>query len=159
MTATPENDSEQHTARNDETPDARASVVPGRAAGPNDLGSIRIADSVVEKIAARAAADDPEAGAAAPRLLGRSLSGAGRVGLRDTSLAGLPKASVRVDSAVALVDLELSVLWPKSIPATTARVRDRVRAEVARQTGLHVLEVTITVTDLVTTVPHKARVQ
>ena len=37
---------------------------------------ITINDRVVEKMAARAAAEIPDAGAAAPRVLGRSVTGA-----------------------------------------------------------------------------------
>ena len=43
------------------------------AAGRNELGAITIDDSVVAKIASRAAAEEPDAGAAAPRLLRKSL--------------------------------------------------------------------------------------
>src|SRR3954468_13373583 len=95
------------------------------AAGRNDLGSITVSESVVAKLAAQAAMEVPDAGAAAPRLLGRSVSGAGGLGVRQTSLSGLPKVSAKVDNSIALVRLELSVRWPASVPAVTAAVRQQ----------------------------------
>ena len=122
----------------------------GPAAGRNELGTISISDSVVAKLAAQAAVEIPDAGAAAPRLLGRSLSGAGGLGVRPTSLSALPKASAHVDASIALIRLEISVRWPASVPAVSAAVREHVRARLAELTGLKVAEVTIRVTDLVT---------
>jgi hypothetical protein len=51
--------------------DAPAFSAPGR----NELGTITISTQVVAKLAAQAAAEIPDAGAAAPRVLGRSVSG------------------------------------------------------------------------------------
>jgi uncharacterized alkaline shock family protein YloU len=126
------------------------------AAGHDELGMISISESVVAKLAARAAVEIADAGAAAPRLLGRSLSGAG-LGVRETSLTGLPKTSAHVDGSVAFIQLEISVRWPASVPAVTTAVRDHVREQVAKLTGLSVAEVTIRVTDLVTHLPKPAR--
>jgi uncharacterized alkaline shock family protein YloU len=120
------------------------------AAGRSELGTIVIAESVVAKLAAQAALEVPDAGAAAPRLLGRSLSGAGSLGVRQTSLSALPKVSAKVDNSIALVRLEISVRWPASVPAVTAAVREQVRSRLVALTGLNVAEVTIRVTDLVT---------
>ena len=89
------------------------------AAGRTELGAITIDDSVVTKIASRAAAEEPDAGAAAPRLLRKSLAGAGRLGLRDTSLTELPKTSADVDGSTVIVELTISVRWPCSVPAVT----------------------------------------
>jgi len=105
---------------------------------------------VVAKIASRAAAEEPDAGAAAPRLLRKSLAGAGRLGLRDTSITELPKTSAHVDGSTVIVELTISVRWPCSVPAVTQAVRHRVRTRVAALTGLHVVEVNIAVTDLAT---------
>jgi len=129
----------------------------GSAAGRNELGVISIRDSVVAKLAAQAAVEIPDAGAAAPRLLGRSLSGAGGLGVRATSLTGLPKATAEVDGSIALIRLEISVRWPASVPAVTAAVRDHVRTRLGELTGLHVPEVAIDVSDLVTAADRPAR--
>lgn len=118
--------------------------------GRGELGTISISDSVVAKLAAQATLEIPDAGAAAPRLLGRSLPGAGSLGVRPTSLTALPKASAHVDGSLALIRLEISVRWPMSVPAVTTAVREHVRSRVAELTGLIVAEVTIQVSDLVT---------
>ena len=115
-----------------------------------DLGRLHIHDRVVEKIAARAAQEIAEAGSAAPRILGRSLPGAGRLGIRRTDPDAAGKASAHVEGSVTRIDLSISVRWPACIPEVTALVRERVRTRVSDLTGLRVQEVGITVTDLVT---------
>ena len=127
--------------------------------GRNELGTVSIAGSAVEKIAARAATEHPDAGAAATRVLGVQLPGAGHLGTRGTDLRGLPKTSVEVDGSKAFVTLELSVRWPASVPATTAAVRDHVRSRINELTGLDVDEVQITVADLVTDIAAPPRVK
>jgi len=122
---------------------------PVARSGRNELGTISIADGVVTKIAARAAAEDPDAGAAAARMLGRAVPGASRLpGVRDTNLQGLPKTSVVVDGSKAYVTLELSVRWPTSVREVTGRVRSHVRDRVKDLAGLEVDEVHIMVADL-----------
>ncbi|HLX48674.1 MAG TPA: Asp23/Gls24 family envelope stress response protein [Streptosporangiaceae bacterium] len=149
-----------------ETQLATAAAGTGEQAGPvarsgrNELGMIRIADGVVTKIAARAAAENPSAGAAAARMLGRAVPGASRLpGVRDTDLQGLPKTSVIVDGSKAYVTLELSVRWPASIPDVTGQVRGHVRDRVRELAGLDVDEVHITVADLALDVAPPPRVQ
>jgi uncharacterized alkaline shock family protein YloU len=125
--------------------------------GRTELGMISINDRVVEKLAARAAVEIPDAGAAAPRVLGRSVTGASALGYRQTSLTGLPKASAHVDGSVVTLDLWISVRWPTSVPAVTSAVREHIRGRVSELTGLAVAEVTISVTDLVTQLPPAPR--
>ena len=48
---------------------------PAPLAGRTELGTISIADGAVTKIAARAAAENPDAGAAVARVLGRAVPG------------------------------------------------------------------------------------
>lgn len=129
-----------------------ATAIPAATTPENsaELGTISIGDSVVTKIAARAASEIPDAGAAAQRILGRSLPGAGSLGTRATSLTDLPKASAEVDGSSVVISLAISVRWPCSVPAVTQAVRQRVRDRVAELTGRHVTEVNIEVTDLVT---------
>jgi hypothetical protein len=50
------------------------------AVGRNEFGTIVIRDDVVAKIAACAAAEIPDAGAAATRVTGRAIPGGGRLG-------------------------------------------------------------------------------
>jgi uncharacterized alkaline shock family protein YloU len=132
-------------------------VEPG--AGRTDLGTISIGERVVSKIAARAAVEFPDAGAAALRVLGRTVPGAGHLGVRGTDLDGLPKTSVDVDGTKAFIEMELSIRWPASISDVTGRVRTKVRDRVSELTGLSVDEVRISVTDLVTHFSAPPRVQ
>ena len=131
---------------------------PARA-GRNELGLISIADQVVTKIAATAAAENPDAGAAVARMLGRAVPGAGRMGVRGTDLDALPKTTVEIDGSKAFVHLEISVRWPASVPEVTGRVRRHVRDRVGELTGLQVEEVDIVVSDLATDVTPPPRVQ
>jgi uncharacterized alkaline shock family protein YloU len=132
---------------------------PGSPAGRTELGMISIDDRVVEKMAACATVEIPDAGGAAPRVLGRSLPGAGAFGTRRTSLAALPKVSADVDGSVVILDLSISVRWPASVPEVSSAVREHVRSRVSELTGLTVTEVAISVTDLVTRLPAPPRVR
>jgi uncharacterized alkaline shock family protein YloU len=127
--------------------------------GRNELGSITMRDSVVAKIAACAAVEIPDAGAAATRVMGRTVPGGGRLGLRATDLEALPKTSAETDGGLAFLTVELSVRWPASVPNTTAQVRERIRQRVKELAGLTVAEVHITVADLVTYITPPPRVK
>ena len=132
---------------------------PALLVGRTDLGTISIADGVAIKIAARAAAENPDAGAATARVLGRAMPGAGSLGVRGTDLAALPKTSVDVDGAKAYVSLEIAVRWPASIAEVTRQVRGHVRARVRELAGLEVDEVHIVVADLATDITPPPRVR
>ena len=138
---------------------AGTGIEPAARAGRNELGTISIANGVVSKIAARAAAENPDAGAAAARMLGRAVPGAGHLGVRGTDLQALPKTSVEVDGSKAFVTLEISVRWPASVPEITGQVRRHVRDRVRELTGLNVDEVHITVADLATDITPPPRVR
>jgi uncharacterized alkaline shock family protein YloU len=112
---------------------ATAESAAAAQAGRTELGTITIADSVVSKIAARAAAENPD--------------------------AGLPKASVDVDGSKAFLNLEISVRWPASVPAVTDQVRSHLRSRVTELTGLTVEEVHIVVADLATDIAPPPRVR
>ena len=131
---------------------------PSSRPGRTELGMISINDRVVEKMAARAAVEVPDAGAAAPRVLGRSVTGAAALGARPTSLTALPKSSADVNGSTVILDLAISVRWPASVPEVTSAVREHVRGRVHELTGLTVTEVAISVTDLVTRLPGPSRV-
>ena len=141
---------------------ASTAVLPaasGSRPGRNELGTISINDRVVEKMAARAAVEIPDAGAAASRFLGRSMAGASALGARQTSLTGLPKTSANVNGSLAILDLSISVRWPASVPEVASAVREHVRSRVTELTGLTVTEVSISVTALVTQLPAPPRVR
>jgi uncharacterized alkaline shock family protein YloU len=131
-------------------------VPPG---GRTELGTITIADGVVTKVAARAAAENPDVGPAAPRVMGHAVPGAGHFGLRGTDLVGLPKAAVDVDGSKAYVNLEISVRWPAPVPPVADQLRSHLRSRIAELTGLSVEEVHIVVADLVTEIAPPPRVR
>ena len=136
-----------------------AGAEPAARAGRTELGMISIADQVVTKITARAAAENPDAGAAMARMLGRAVPGAGHLGVRGTDLDALPQTTVEVDGAKAFVSLEISVRWPASVLEVTEQVRRHVRDRVAELTGLQVDEVHIVVSDLATDITPPPRVR
>jgi uncharacterized alkaline shock family protein YloU len=136
-----------------------AETRPVPLAGRNELGQIIIADGVVTKIAAQAAAENPDAGAATARVLGRAVPGAGHLGVRGTDLSALPKTSVEVDGSKAFITLEIAVRWPASVLEVTRQVRQHVRDRVQELAGLEVDEVHIVVADLATDITPPPRVR
>jgi uncharacterized alkaline shock family protein YloU len=123
---------------------------PGVRPGRSELGTISISGRVVQKLAARAAVEVPDAGAAAPRVMGRSVTAAGALGARETSLTGLPRTEAEIDGSTAAIALWVSIRWPASIARVSAALREHVRDRVMTLTGLKVTEISISVTDLAT---------
>lgn len=146
------------TAVSEAGPTAPASQT-GPLSGRTELGRITVADAVVTKIAARAAAENPDAGAATARVLGRAVPGAGHLGVRGTDLDALPKTTVQVDGSKAYVNLEIAVRWAASVPDVTAQVRRHVQDRVRELAGLEVDEVHIIVADLATDIIPPPRVR
>ena len=132
-------------------------AAPAPLAGCTELGRISIADGVVTKIAARAAAENPDAGAATARVLGRAVPGA-IPGVRGTDLDSLPKTTVDVDGSKAYVSLEIAVRWPAPVAEVTEQVRRHVRERIRELAGLEVEEVHIIVADLATDITPPPRV-
>ncbi|KUL41251.1 Asp23/Gls24 family envelope stress response protein [Actinoplanes awajinensis] len=120
------------------------------SAGDSEPGHIVIADRVVEKIAAQAVLEIPDAGGAAPRVFGHAIPGAGHLGIRRTGLHQAPKAAADIDGGTVYLDLAISTRWPAPVAEVTTRVRDHVRARIHDLTGLTVAEIRITVTGLIT---------
>lgn len=137
----------------DESP-AEPAARPGRS----ELGAVTIDNRVVAKIAAHAAVEVPDAGAATPRILGRTV-GAGVPGVRQSDLSSLPKVSVDVDMSVVALALSISVRWPASVPDVAAQVRGRITQRLAELTGLTVTEINLSVTDFVTDLAAPPRVR
>ena len=137
---------------------AVAETQPPWLTGRTELGTISIADGVVTKIAARAAAENPAAGAAVARVFGRAVPGADNLPVRSTDLSALPKTSVQVDGSKAYVTLEIAVRWPASVAEVTGHVRRHVRDRVRELAGLDVDEVHIVVADLATDITPPPRV-
>lgn len=95
-------------------------------APPAYRGSLRIGERVVEKIAARAARE--ATGAAAP----------------DTKLRD-PKAGVKLRDDHATVRLDLDVPYPGPVKDVAGAVRQRVRSDVERLTGMPVVRIDVVV--------------
>ena len=136
-----------------------AETQPAPLAGRNELGRITIADRVVTKIAAQAAAENPDAGAATARVLGHAVPGAGHLGVRGTDLDALPKTTVQVDGSKAFVNLEIAVRWSAPVAEVTAQVRRHVQDRVRELAGLEADEVNIVVAGLAAAITPPPRVQ
>ncbi|MEV8510168.1 Asp23/Gls24 family envelope stress response protein [Actinoplanes sp. NPDC051475] len=129
------------------------------AEGGAELGQIIIADRVVEKIAAQAVLEIPDAGGAAPRVFGHAMPAAGHLGIRRTGLRQAPKVAADVDGRTVYLGLAISTRWPVSIVQVSTQVREHVRARVHDLTGLTVAEIRLTVTGLITGPAPTDRVQ
>lgn len=123
----------------------------GQGIGHTDLGQITVADAVVAKLAARAAVEVDDVGAAASRVLGKELSagGLGKLGMKSSQLGALPACQAQVDGQLAFVSLTISVRYPASVRQVAAAVREQVRGRVGQLTGLQIVEVDIKVPALV----------
>ncbi len=120
-------------------------------------GRIDISDRVVSKIAARAAVELPNVGAAAPRVLGLSM---GSLSSRSTDLDAVPKCDATVDGDHAFLSLTVSIRWPESVPDTCRQLREHLSTRVQALTGLSVRDIDVNVDVLVTEQPRtEARVE
>jgi uncharacterized alkaline shock family protein YloU len=102
-------------------------------------GRLEIADRVIERIAAEAAAEVDRATGAPRRVLGVSVG----------SPTDRPDVSARVDGPVAIVDVVMSVAWPAPVTKVTEQVRARIVQRLADLAGVRAAQVDIRVTTLV----------
>lgn len=93
-------------------------------------GTLEVASRVVDAIASRAALGVP----GVVRTPGRS----GR--------AGLPRVRSRQSGGRAVLEVDVTLAWPRPAGATGAHVRAAVRDEVRRLAGVHADRVDVTVT-------------
>lgn len=114
---------------------------------PADRGTTTVADRVVEKVAARAAAEVDHATGLRRSLAGRSL------GSRAV------RADVVIDGSVAALRLELAVVFPAPVRPVTRAVRRHVTARVGDLCDLTVDHVDITVRALPRPNTERSRVQ
>lgn len=132
----------------------RAGVSSGPGSGlpaPEARGTTRIADKVVERIAARAVSEVDRATGAPRVVLGQTLG--------STTEKTDARVSAQVDGEVVMVDVAMAVQWPAPIREVAQQVRERVAARVNELTGLSVLEVDIDVATLLTDEPRAPRVR
>jgi uncharacterized alkaline shock family protein YloU len=140
-------------------PDSAAGRAAPIGAGTLGAGTLRVADRVVEKIAAAAAAEVPGVAGpsrrSAPRLLPRA--GAGRFGRarpvrhRSRGMSGRrgyarrPLVSANVQGSAARLTMAISVRYPSPVEETAGRVRALVRERVAALAGIRVIHLDIEV--------------
>jgi uncharacterized alkaline shock family protein YloU len=110
------------------------------AGGMAERGETRIAAQVVEKIAARAAAEIEAVGGAAQRILGVALGA-------DTPDRDA-KVTAHVDGRVVILDVHCSIVYPAPVAATTQRLREHLAERIGTPTGLDTRQVDITVVAL-----------
>jgi len=136
-----------------EAPSTTVDTDPGEESRkePSERGRLQIADRVVEKVAGHAVTLVPDASAAPRRVLGVNVGEA-----REEHRAHV---NVQVQGDVATVEVMIAVRWPRPAPRVAASIRQRVRQEVARVTGVRVEHVDVEVTSMSTSSTTKARVQ
>ncbi len=118
---------------------------------PAERGSLTIADRVVERVAGYAVTQVEGASAAPRRLLGVQVGGS-----RADEEASV---DARVDGHTATVDATVAVGWPASVRTVTTRLRQRVREDVERITGVHVAHIDIDVVSMSAPAARRRRVQ
>jgi len=113
-----------------------------------DRGETIIPDSVVAKVAGRAAAEVDGVGAVADTGLGRLLA-------RSSSPA-TARATAVVDRGSVTLDITLNIVYPRPVATVTAEVRAHVTHRVTELCGMTARRIDITVPELVT-LPRPAR--
>jgi uncharacterized alkaline shock family protein YloU len=124
------------TVRDDARGPADGTVLADDAA---TRGRLEIADRVIERIAAQAAAEVDRATGTPRRVLGVSVG----------SPTDRPDVSARVDGPIAIVDVVMSVAWPAPVTQVTEQVRARIVQHLADLAGVRAAQVDIRVTALV----------
>ena len=118
---------------------------------PAERGSLTVADRVVERVAGYAVTLVDGASAAPRRVLGVTVGEA-----RDDREASV---DARVDGQVATVEATVSIGWPASVRAVADRLRQQVREDVERITGVQVAHVDVDVVSLTAPASRRRRVQ
>ena len=111
-------------------------------AEPAQRGSLRIADRVVEKVAARAVTEVDLATGAPRTVLGLRMSAP------DPDAPA--RADARVDGQVVSVRVTLAVRWPAPVRQVAQQVRSHLTSRINALTGLQVAEVDVDVPTLIT---------
>lgn len=107
---------------------------------PEERGSLRISDRVVEKVAGHAVTFNADAAAAPRRVLGVNLGGP-----RPGDAASV-EAKVRGD--VASIEVAIAVRWPRSVQTVADELRERIRSDVGAITGVRVDHVDVEVVSM-----------
>ncbi|WP_026510808.1 MULTISPECIES: Asp23/Gls24 family envelope stress response protein [unclassified Butyrivibrio] len=100
------------------------------------IGSVKIADDVVAKIAALAALEIDGVSAMAGNYTSETIEKVGPMNLQKSSKIFLNNGKVRVDLSI-LMD------YSYNIPATSKKVQDKVKSSIESMTGLEVTDVNV----------------
>jgi uncharacterized alkaline shock family protein YloU len=117
----------------------------------SDRGRLAIHDRVIVAVARRAVRQVADAGSPPRRLLGVTFASA--------PTDGDVRVAADVDGGTVTVAVTLTVHWPASVPAIAGRVRDQIRADVARITGTTVRRIDVDVVSLATAADDEPRVR
>ena len=107
---------------------------------PAERGTLVIDERVVERVAAHAVTSVEHAAAAPRRVLGISVGQA----RPDAE----PSVTASVYGGTATVQASIAVAWPQPVRVVADKLRQRVRQEVERATGVHVDQIDVEVTSL-----------
>ncbi len=116
-------------------------------ADPAERGVTTIADTVVEKIAARAAIEIENAAGLTRRIVGRALG------------APAVRVSADIDGQVAVLRLQLALDYPAPARQVTRAVRQYVKSQVSVLCGIRVDHIDIVITALRRSDTDRKRVQ
>lgn len=118
---------------------------------PAERGTLTVAERVVERVAGHAVTLVDGASAAPRRVLGITVGGA-----REHREASV---EARVDGHTATVEASVAIGWPASVRTVAARLRQQVREDVERITGVQVAHIDIDVVSLTAPAAMRRRVQ
>ena len=106
------------------------------------IGSVKIADDVVAKIAALAALEIDGVSAMAGNFTSENIEKASPKNLQKSSRIFLNEGKVRVDMSI-LMD------YSYNIPATSKLVQDKVKSSIESMTGLSVTDVNVRIAGII----------
>ena len=113
---------------------------------PAGRGRLRIANKVVEKIAAMAAHEVDQVTEH-------------RAGLRLLPGRGLPRASAEVAGGHVRIGVEIATPWPASLAQVASQTREHVEKRVSALTGMNIVAVDVSVADVVHVATEERRVR
>ncbi len=102
----------------------------------NKIGSVKVADDVVAKIAALAALEIDGVSAMAGGITNENIE-------KYSAKNVLKSAKVMVGEGKVRVDLSILMRYSYNIPATSQQVQDRVKTSIQSMTGLDVTDVNV----------------
>ena len=108
----------------------------------NTVGTVKIADEVVAIIAGLAATEVEGVVSMAGNITNDIV---GKLGMKNLSRG----VKVEVLEGVVSVRLALNIRYGYSIPETSQKVQEKVKAAIENMTGLEVADVNISITDVV----------